>query len=132
MRSKLLTCLAAAAATAAAAFWCAAHYRGLIHFLGIDTQASDNYDFTSGIGPMLLTAAGMTTLISGLWHGHHCHAPGCWRIGRHRIDGTPWCNRHHRQARHQDQATLADVVAGLEAIGDMMQDLIRLQGRDEP
>jgi len=115
---------------AAAAVLCALHGRGLIHFLGIDTQASDNYDFTSGIGPMLLTAAGMTTLVSGLWHGHNCHAPGCWRIGRHRIDGTPWCNRHHRQARHHDQATLADVISTLEAIGGMLTELIRLH-RDE-
>jgi hypothetical protein len=27
----------------------------------------------------------------------NCHEPGCWRIGKHSVDGTPYvtCHRHH-------------------------------------
>jgi hypothetical protein len=59
-----------------------------------------NYAFTSGPGPMLLTAAGMSTIIGGLWHTHNCHEDGCWKIGRHKVNGTPWCDMHHESARH--------------------------------
>jgi hypothetical protein len=62
-------------------------------------RAGTNYAFASGPGPMLLTAAGMSTIITGLWHAHNCHQDGCWRIGRHKVNGTPWCNFHHEQAR---------------------------------
>ena len=30
---------------------------------------------------------------------HNCHERRCWRVGRHAVDGTPWCNRHHQAAR---------------------------------
>jgi hypothetical protein len=59
-----------------------------------------NYAFASGPGPMFLTAAGMSTIIIGLWHSINCHEEGCYRIGRHKINGTPWCNWHHDNARH--------------------------------
>lgn len=64
-------------------------------------KAGTNYAFTSGPGPMLLTATGMSTIITGLWHAHNCHEDGCWRVGRHKVNGTPWCNAHHEQARQE-------------------------------
>lgn len=73
--------------------------RAFIHFWGIDTQQSDNYDFFSGPGPVWVSALGLSTIITGLWHGVNCHAAGCWRIGRHKVAGSPWCNRHHDRAR---------------------------------
>ena len=66
---------------------------------GFSSQATQQYAFVSGVGPMLLTAAGMSTIIAGLWHGLNCHEEGCWRIGRHKVRGTPWCNGHHENAR---------------------------------
>lgn len=62
--------------------------------------SGQNYAFYSGIGPMLLTAAGMSTIIGGLWHSKNCHQDGCFRIGKHHVNGTPWCNVHHEAARH--------------------------------
>lgn len=61
--------------------------------------AGTNYAFTSGPGPMLLAALGYGTIITGLWHAHNCHSDGCWNIGKHRINGTPWCNAHVEEAR---------------------------------
>lgn len=90
--------------------------RTLLHFLGIDTQQSDNYDAWSGSIPALETGLGMSTLITGMWHSVNCHEPGCLRPGKHRVDGTPWCSRHHGHARSRAGATLDDVVARLDTL----------------
>jgi hypothetical protein len=74
----------------------------LVHFIGVDYGAPYGhviiYNFWSGIGSDLseITLAG---LIYGAWRKHSCHTKGCWRIGRHQVDGTPWCNKHHGAAR---------------------------------
>jgi|SRR5215469_7859671 len=82
-----------------------------------------NYAFASGVGPMLLTAAGMSTIIGGLWHGHNCHEDGCWKIGRHKVNGTPWCNLHHEAARHVKtvEEILAEHTALLARIVEVLQ-----------
>jgi len=74
----------------------------LLHWLAVHTgtvdEAGPYYGFWSGFGSDL----GEVTLLAavlGLWHRHNCHDKGCWRIGRHVVDGTPWCNRHHQAAR---------------------------------
>lgn len=110
--------VAMALALAALTVACAAFDRALIHFLGIDTQESDNYDFFSGSGPFILTALGQTTIIAGLWHHVNCHEPGCLLIGRHKVDGTPWCNRHHENARAAigTDELLRQVVARLDRL----------------
>jgi hypothetical protein len=69
------------------------------------------YNFWSGIGSDL----GEATLISAVGIGVYtgvrkvnCHTKGCWRIGHHVLEGTPYilCRRHHpgvptRGATHQ-------------------------------
>ena len=58
------------------------------------------YNFWSGIGSDL----GEATLISAVGIGVYtgvrkvnCHTKGCWRIGKHDLDGTPYilCRHHH-------------------------------------
>jgi len=71
------------------------------HHFGFENQATPQYGFTSGVGPMYLAAIGYSTLVTGLWHTLNCHQDGCWKIGRHKVDGTPWCNTHHQDARGQ-------------------------------
>lgn len=69
----------------------------LLHVLGIDTQQSMFYDFWSGVGTQFKLS---NLLLPALYyHKHNCHMAGCWRIGRHGVDGTPWCNRHHVEVR---------------------------------
>ena len=97
---------------------------GFIHLFGIDTQQSDNYDFWSGVGPVLVTAIGLSTLIAGAWHHLNCHTDSCLRIGRFPVAGGSFkvcskCNRaitgrpgkltievlsaeHRLHPRHQD------------------------------
>lgn len=90
--------------------------RDVIHFLGWDGQASDNYAAWSGSLPALFTLAGMSTIITGLFHNLNCHEPGCWRFGRHKVDGSPWCNVHHEKARPDvtDSARLDRIIELLE------------------
>lgn len=65
---------------------------------GTVNEAGPWYAFWSGFGSDL----GELAIVGGLAamvRKHNCHRDGCWRIGRHVVDGTPWCNRHHGAAR---------------------------------
>lgn len=90
--------------------------RAILHFLGWDGQTSDNYAAWSGSVPAIISGLGLSTIITGMAHHVNCHEPGCWRIGKHKVEGTPWCSRHHGNAREQVTATLADVVARLDTL----------------
>lgn len=85
-----------------------------------------NYAFTSGPGPMMLTAAGMSTIISGLWHAKNCHADGCWRIGRHHVNGTPWCNTHEGDARNlvTTEALLMQLLEAQKGTNRLLTELL--------
>ena len=72
----------------------------LQHFMGVDNGSGRWYLFHSGFGANLGELA-LLGGIYGLWRKHNCHTPRCPRIGRHIIDGTPWCNKHHQQAREK-------------------------------
>lgn len=98
-------------------FWMGAFV--LANHLGFDSQATPQYGFTSGIGPMLLTALGMSTIITGMWHHVNCHEPGCPRVGRHKINGTPWCNIHHGKAR--DEETTEDLLRQIVTLLERLQ-----------
>lgn len=76
----------------------------LVHFLGLDFGAPHGhfvpYDLWSGSG----SDAGEVTILAAAiaaYRKHQCHQGRCWRIGRHQVDGTPWCNRHHGAARRR-------------------------------
>ena len=70
----------------------------LLHWLGVDDVSGAAYAFWSGFGsiliPPLLTAGPVMWV---LLRKHNCHAKGCWRIGRHPVEGTGYvvCRRHH-------------------------------------
>lgn len=69
--------------------------RFLAHIFGIDTQQSYFYDFWSGVATQLATLGAALTYV----RKHNCHVRGCPRVGRHSVDGSPFCNRHHDAAR---------------------------------
>lgn len=71
----------------------------LLHVFGLDTASSRWSLWWSGSGADLGELAIIGGMI-GAYHKHNCHAKGCWRVGRHTVDGTPWCNRHHEAARN--------------------------------
>ena len=78
---------------------------GFRHWLALHTGVLNGgpdpfYNFWSGIGSDL----GEATLISAVGIGVYtgvrkvnCHSRGCWRIGHHALEGTPYilCRHHH-------------------------------------
>ena len=74
-------------------------YHFLVHWTGGDYGAPvygylEPYDWLSGIAGLSLLSLAYHKLRSS-----NCHTKGCWRVGRHVVDGSPWCNRHHDAAR---------------------------------
>lgn len=65
--------------------------RWVAHLLGLDNASGAWYLFWSGFFGDITIIGGVITL----YHKHNCHAPRCWRIGKHQLDGTPYCTKHH-------------------------------------
>lgn len=58
------------------------------------------YNFWSGFGSDLGEATLISAVSVGVYTGVrkvNCHTKGCWRIGHHPLDGTPYilCKHHH-------------------------------------
>jgi hypothetical protein len=58
------------------------------------------YNFWSGFGSDFGEATLITAVSVGVYTGArkvNCHTKGCWRIGHHPLDGTPYilCRHHH-------------------------------------
>jgi hypothetical protein len=76
----------------------------LLHMFGIDDMNSRWYAFWSGIGGDVSFLSAPLVLL----RKNNCHYPGCWRLGRHPVDGTSFvvCRRHHPD----DHPTAADIA----------------------
>lgn len=80
------------------------------HFFGIDTQQSDNYDFVSGVGPMVVTFLFGSSVFATLWAHLNCHIDGCPHVGRFKVaGGYLLCSNHHAQVtgRHRKHLTVS-------------------------
>ena len=58
------------------------------------------YNFWSGFGSDLGEATLISAVCVGVYTGVrkvNCHTRGCWRIGHHQLEGTPYilCKHHH-------------------------------------
>lgn len=93
---------------------------GLLWFLGVypvPAGTSAMYQLWSGLIPAL-TVLTLLGALASMYHVHNCAADGCWRIGRHRIGGAPWCNRHAGQAKPtvSTEDLLAQILTELRAL----------------
>lgn len=67
---------------------------------GTTDSGSRAYNFWSGFGADLGYASIFVAVTSGVVTGirrANCHVKGCWRIGKHPLEGTPYhlCAKHH-------------------------------------
>lgn len=90
-----------------------ANQRGLLHLFGIDTQQSDNYDFTSGPGPMFETGILGSGIFFTLWRHLNCHTDGCPRLARFHVAGGQFrvCGRHHREITGHPHKLTTEVIS---------------------
>ena len=99
-----------------------------LHWLAVHTgtlnEPGPYYGFFSGFGSDIGELAIIGGLVS-LYRKHTCHKDGCWRISRHVVDGSPWCNRHHQAARDAvAPVAVTDVSCGHCArLADQVADL---------
>jgi hypothetical protein len=56
------------------------------------------YQLESGFVPAL-TVLTLLGALTSMWHLHNCHSDRCWRLGKHKINGTPWCSKHEDEGR---------------------------------
>ncbi|MGH7732489.1 MAG: hypothetical protein ACREOE_02010 [Gemmatimonadales bacterium] len=78
---------------------------GIRHWLAVHTGTLHGgpdvfYNFWSGIGSDFGEATLISAVSIGVYTGVrkvNCHTKGCWRIGHHALDGTPYilCRHHH-------------------------------------
>ena len=78
----------------------------LLHVLGVDNLSGRWYGFWSGFGADIGEAA-LIGAVLGMVRKHNCHIRRCWRIGRHTVNGSPYCNKHHQAARGNDTGSEA-------------------------
>jgi hypothetical protein len=67
----------------------------LVHWTGSDYGSPGQfqpYDFLSG-----LAGLSVFSLLIAQLRKHNCHVHGCWRLGRHPVEGTLYtvCRWHH-------------------------------------
>ncbi len=83
----------------------AVFFDGVRHWIALHTGTLHGgpdlyYNFWSGFGSDLGEATLISAVAIGVYTGVrkvNCHTKGCWRIGHHPLDGTPYilCKHHH-------------------------------------
>lgn len=118
--------IALVAAVAGIAAWSIAfHPWAWLYGLGVHPYPASSgtpwtYQLWSGFMPALTVLTLFGSVLS-LWRLHNCHHEGCWRLGKHKIDGTPWCSRHQERIRLTETVDLAAVAGRLDRIIALLQ-----------
>lgn len=115
-----------------AAVW---HTWGLLFGLGVHPYPAGTpwtYQLWSGFVPALTVLSLLGTLFS-LYHLRNCHRDGCWRLGKHTVNGSPWCNVHIGEVRPEktEHDLLTEILAvqreQLAALLDVLHELQALR-----
>lgn len=90
-------------------------FHWFLHVTGADNVSGSEYGFWSGFGSDL----GEIALLAGLYsimRKHNCHVKGCWRIGLHIVNGTPYitCRKHHPDL-HTGDITASNIKAAYDS-----------------
>jgi hypothetical protein len=109
----------AALLLAAAGTYAAGHPYGARAAIGIWPVPQGTpweYQFWSGFVPAL-TVLTLLGAVGSMYHVHNCRQDGCWRIGKHRVNGVPWCGRHvkHAAPHASTEELLTQILGELRA-----------------
>ena len=111
-------------ALAAVAWSIEAHPWGWLYGLGVHPYPASSgtawpYQLWSGFIPALTVLTLLGAAVS-YYHVRNCHHEKCWRIGKHLINGTPWCTRHAALVRPErsDHEILEQIASILVRITD--------------
>ena len=122
MRRTVIVCLVFALMAVAAIVLIAVFFAFLRHWIavhsGTTNESGEYYAFWSGFGADLGEGTLISAVALGVYTGArkvNCHEKGCWRIGHHPLDGTPYilC-RHHHPDVPSGGATHEDILAHFE------------------
>lgn len=117
--TKKLPILFVLAALVVGIVFLAISFDAVRHWLAIHTGTVDEpggyYGFWSGFGSDLGEATLIGAVSVGVYTGVrnvNCHTKGCWRIGHHQLDGTPYhrCKHHHPDVPNEG-ASLEHILA---------------------
>jgi hypothetical protein len=77
-------------------------------FIGVFNGNSRWYLFWGGFGSCLSELA----ILGLVWKKINCHAKGCYRVGLHHVDGTPYitCGKHHPTHPGSGPATAEEIA----------------------
>jgi hypothetical protein len=80
----------------------------LLSITGISGRSTYASNFWGGFGSDL----GELAVLGLLWRKVNCHAKGCYRVGLHHVDGTPYitCKKHHPVHPGSAAATAEDIA----------------------
>lgn len=107
----------------------AAHPWGWLYGLGVHPYPASSgtpwtYQLWSGLIPAL-TVVTLLGSVASLYKLHVCHEDGCWHLGRHKINGASWCDRHHEKARPEtsENQLLASLLEELVSIRGLLEEM---------
>lgn len=77
-------------------------------FIGVYNGNSRWYLFWGGFGSCLSELA----ILVVVWRKINCHAKGCYRVGLHHVEGTPYitCGKHHPTHPGSSAATAEQIA----------------------
>ncbi len=80
----------------------------LLSITGISGRSTYASNFWGGFGSDL----GELAVLGLVWRKVNCHAKGCYRVGLHHVDGTPYitCKKHHPVHPGSAAATADDIA----------------------
>jgi hypothetical protein len=86
-------------------------WHAILHFFGVIDESGKGYAFWSGIGSDIGEVAIIGAVV-GMYRKHNCQATGCWRIGKHPVEGTGFitCRKHHPVISSDGPLTADDIA----------------------
>ena len=111
---------------------CAVVLHELAFFWPWGDTNSNRWTALLGGWPQTLEGIGAVAAGYALLRKHNCHVSGCWRIGRHPVEGTTYitCHHHHPRARPPSHSEVLDAHTHRKSELDELERRFHLRRED--